>query len=107
MAEKSPTADVPDRYRWFAVWAWKQWKRRAACLLLLFNMIAYPLSIGPAMYLADSEAELRFVAAAYRPVFWVYHRLPAPARGPCFDYAEWWAGFFTFVFVDGVATGDI
>jgi hypothetical protein len=68
-----PTNPLPLRVRWFAVWTWpwRTWVMVATPVLL----VAYVLSMGPAVWLASQHPRLTAsIAAFYRPLLFVRHR---------------------------------
>jgi hypothetical protein len=48
----TPTNPLPPRIAWFAPWTWNR-KRRSFWLIVPVLIIAYPLSLGPMLWLSD------------------------------------------------------
>jgi hypothetical protein len=74
---KNANAPIPPRLQWFAPWRWTPWKRWTTCILLLVVFVGYPLSIGPAMRLAECDIiSTRFLTALYRPLVRITQSCP-------------------------------
>jgi hypothetical protein len=56
-------------------------------------VLAYPLSFGPACWLADNGlTSMRTTACIYKPILFAASRGPRPIRGVLRSYAQWPAG---------------
>ena len=88
----TPPSTLPRRVAWFAPWTWKPWLRWTLRSLLLLAAVVYPLSIGPAVYMADYGFVSRSaVIAIYRPILCALWRSQPPVGQACIKYLHWWS----------------
>uniref|UniRef100_A0A7C2K2S0 Uncharacterized protein n=1 Tax=Schlesneria paludicola TaxID=360056 RepID=A0A7C2K2S0_9PLAN len=68
--DQPPTHPLPRRVAWFAPWTWR--RRSWFALLPVLLLVAYPLSIGPAvLLLAHDWLNFEVFRSAYYPLLWV------------------------------------
>lgn len=64
----------------------------AVAIAWIVSIVVYPLSIGPALLIAENgQLSSRTVSVVYRPLLWLHWRIPEPIQDACEFYMSMWS----------------